>query len=389
MPLTPNGYQPKRSVEWLAELRTALEIEFNGGAPLDWPGRDSVLGALSAVLAARLGELDGGVIASLATFADPNDAVGQFLDNHLALLGGVRRDATFSTAQLITTDASNTTGAGIPAGTVFQSSDLRPTTWISVADAFVPDPITVRAQVRGSVAAAPNTITRIVTSTAGVVAVTNPVSAARGLPVESDDEARSRRLALLAGSGSSTLGAIRARVAASVPDLRRVAVVENTSDITQTIEGITLAPRRIGVVVWPPLLVPADFDRVAQAIYDTKPAGIGVQMLAESGTAIDVNGGQIDVHFAFPAVVNVDVALILTYSGTRTQASVNADARARTTAYFDGLRPGERVSRLQVIARLASIPGLLAVNPVFNAVLGQDIVLGAAQIAQLGTLTPP
>lgn len=204
-------------------------------------------------------------------------ATGQSLTNLAELTGVVRLSATKSR---VTATVSLTAGTTLPAGSEARVPGSA-TSFVTLADVTngTASPanidVVMEAVETGPVRANAGTLTEIVVPVSGWTAVTNALDADIGRSDETDTELRVRREEEIRISGASNIDAIQAHVSA----VEGVISAKGTED---------LVSNTFNIVVWDGSPPAADDDAIAQAIWDSKPAGIA-STGSETGTALDAN----------------------------------------------------------------------------------------------------
>jgi hypothetical protein len=147
-----------------------------------------------------------------------------------------------------------------------------------------------------------STLTVIATPVAGWSAITNPADAFfLGSDLETDAALRLRRELELRAKGNAALEPIRQRVLDSDPGaIAQASVFQNDTDVVD-VNG--LPPHSIEVLVQG-----GDSDKIAQAIFDSKAAGIQTYGTT-SGNAVDPEGDVQVMFFSRPTVLNVYVTV--------------------------------------------------------------------------------
>lgn len=148
----------------------------------------------------------------------------------------------------------------------------------------------VIAEEVGALPALAGTLIEIETTVDGLDSIFNRYDLTTGRDEESDTELRQRYLESLTVTGVGTLDAIVAAVK-RVQGVSDASGVENDTD-TATTEGIP--PKSFKIVV-----VGGQNDNIAQAIWDTKPAGIKA-FGSIFGTAYDLGGLEHNIYFSRP-----------------------------------------------------------------------------------------
>lgn len=265
---------------------------------------NSVIGELLGIFAERLHELWVGERDVYNSFT-VGGATGQSLTNLSLLTGVLRLPATKSR---VTATVSLTAGTILPVGSEARVpgslSSFLTLTEVENATAF-PDTFDVEMEAveTGEVRANAGTLTEIVVPVSGWTAVTNALDADMGSDDETDTELRVRREAEIRLQGSGSIDAIQADVA-EVDGVLSARATEDTFNHT------------FNVVIWDGDPSGADDDEIAQAIWDSKPAGIE-SVGSDSGEATDSNAAvhtvefdradQKEVYLHFNIVTNEDV----------------------------------------------------------------------------------
>lgn len=242
---------------------------------------------------------------------NPDAAEDFLLDADCALTGTIRGEATKSTVKLSLNLDLNTT---IPAGAIV-SVDGEPTIQF-VTDEDVTSTTagnyigSASCTVLGRTIAIANTLTVIQTPTVGWNAVTNPRDAIPGQERDTDPELRVRRVNELEASGAGTVDTIQAKVASITNDdgskpVLDSKVYENVEDYISP-EGIPA--HAIEAVIYDGPASSAPNDSVAQAVWDTKGAGITAFGNA-TGTATDKKGNPQTIAFSRAAIINGKLAI--------------------------------------------------------------------------------
>lgn len=311
--ITPQGFVIKRLEDILQGIGDKQRAAF--GALLD-TATETELGQLNGTFASGLAECWELLEACYHGF-DPDAAADYLLTVLAALTGTERRAAKKSEAEL-TLNLDD--GVTVPAGSLVAHSarpDIIFETLVDVTNSSgITDDFQVDAECTqtGPTVAGNGTLTVIVNAIGGWNSVTNAEDADVGRNIDNDIILRQRREDQLALRGGSTLAAIKADLLdvssnEALSDMRSVAVLENTDDITVD----SLPPHSFEVLIDDGDTPTIDNDLIAQIIWDGKPAGIATYG-SESGTAIDDNGDSQIVNFSRVTLrpVYIDVALTTT-----------------------------------------------------------------------------
>ena len=166
----------------------------------------------------------------------------------------------------------------------------------------VTSPIEMSSLEKGEIPAPAKQIEDIKTFVSGVLTARNLLEGSLGSTRETDAELRVRRNITLGVVGSSSVQAIYTRLLL-VEGVRSTTVLENYGD---AVDGDGLAPHSIKAIVEGG----ADQD-VAQAIFDTKPVGTGLNG-TESVPIEDSQGFSWDILFERPTVITIYIEITLT-----------------------------------------------------------------------------
>lgn len=230
-------------------------------------------------------------------------ATGQALDRKVALSTLSRAAATPS---VVTATVNLDAGATLPLGSEAHPDGNPSAVFSTFADLNNPGPtaddfdIQMVALDYGPTRANAGTLTQILTPVVGWNSVTNAEDAALGSDIESDSALRARYMRSAGGKGLRTIDSV-VQAAQSVSDVAQALVFENPLDVNDPVSGAP--PHSIEVVILGPT---ADANDVAQAIWDTKGAGIAT-FGTDSGTATDSNSNGQTVHFNHVSVMDIHV----------------------------------------------------------------------------------
>lgn len=186
--------------------------------------------------------------ATLANQINPNVAGGIFLDAIGALLGISRIGAQSSTALC---NLMGIAGTVIPQGSQAQDS-VYGDVWQSVSDVTLSSigtaSVVFAAINPGAIATGANTITQIISTVLGWETITNPSASTVGTAMQSDQQFSIYRNFTLALQGMGLAEAITSALYAT-SGVKSLTFLENISDITQIINGVTMVPHSLYVCV--------------------------------------------------------------------------------------------------------------------------------------------
>lgn len=376
------GFRAPRATEIKADLQAAIDNAF--GSPQDY-SRDRILGVLVSTFASTLGGLFQ-LAQAVYDARDPNNATGAQLEAIVGLRGITRNPATAARlpANIERTDTGDTSSAiVIPAGFVIRSLDdgsdwaTSDTATIGVGETDVD--VTLVAQVAAAQTQSANAVSSIVTPLAGIGTVTHDAlpgatGSTAGTDEETDDELRLRWRAALTQS-SSIYDAV-----AELDYVDHVAVLDNDTSATATIDGVSVAAHSFCVVVYPDIAT-ANEEEFAGVIAAAKPAGIGA--VGNQGP-VDVDG--VNIYWRHVTEVTVDVVVTLTVETNTAQADVEAGVEDVIGTHFAGLDPGEDVFSARVLSDIVrQYSTTQTITVTVDA--GSSVAVAATEIATAGTVT--
>lgn len=287
--LSGTGFEIETIEEIVGDISSAMRTKIS---PTVDTSAQSVLGQLAGIYAEREYNLWVAVRDVLVAFTVAG-ATGQALTDLCILTGVLRLSATKSR---VTATVNLNGGVTLPAGSQARvtSADVSFETIADVTNAGgspADVAVVMEAVETGAVRANAGTLTEIVTPVVGWNSITNALDADMGQDDESDTALRLRRETELRIQGSGSIDAIQADVS-RIDGVISARATENTGAHT------------FNVVIWDGDPSSADDDEIAQAIWDSKPAGIE-STGSDTGTAVDING--LDRTVAFDRAEELEV----------------------------------------------------------------------------------
>lgn len=437
--------------ETVASIRARLDADVNAGvAPTSPDFVDTTEGGvysdLAQAFALECSRLWDALASDTIAAIFPAYSWGTYLDQHGALIGVARKDASKATGEVT---FSGTNGTLVPTGTVvavLQSDpdadavEFRTTASGTIASGTLT--VAVEAAEAGATGnAAASTVTVLLSPVSGVSAVTNALPITGGADVETDEDYRTRvTAAYLAPQGAGTVadyerwaleypgvgfataeplwggaGTVRVIVTDAANDPVSQTVIDGLQAVldppaastllngTQSVAGATITvDSTTGFRAGPDKIVVGG----SQVISYTGLTGTTFTgCTGGSGTVTDntpvTQGGQgagrapigAIVTVATPAGLTITVAATITYetgysaTGTSGTVAIGDAIKAAITAYIDGLKPGGDVIRNHVIAAIFSVVGVLDVTALTLNGSATNAAVAATQVAATGTIT--
>jgi uncharacterized phage protein gp47/JayE len=290
--LTPQGFNRKKYEDILLTMETQARALFGENVNLSVR---SPLGLFIKVVAWTVS-----IIWQLAEkvyySAYVDDAEGIQLDKTAKNIGIVRRGPEKATGIITVsgTEGTEITPYNLTVGTLDNITYVPAET--KTIDATGQVDVSIVAVAYGTIGNVPGgTITQIITPIAGVDSVTNAAATSGGRNAETDEEFRDRYYNSTSKAGASTIDSITASLL-NAQDVRTALVKENT---TMAVDSDGRPPKSIQCYVLGGVKA-----SVAQAIFDTKPAGIETYG-TESEFVTDISGRQHTVKFSYATVKNI------------------------------------------------------------------------------------
>jgi uncharacterized phage protein gp47/JayE len=211
----------------LAQRQADYRAIYGSDIVLDSDTQD---GQAVAIEAQAVHDVNQACIAVYTSFS-PATALGAALSSNVKINGIARKVATAST---VTVTVVGVAGTVITGGIIGDNLGLG-TQWALPATVTIPSGgsigVTATCTTVGATAAAPGTLTSILTPTAGWQTITNAASATMGVPVETDVALRLRQSQSVSVSSVTPLLAIKAATQA-IAGVGRVEVYENDTNST-------------------------------------------------------------------------------------------------------------------------------------------------------------
>jgi hypothetical protein len=238
--------------------------------------------------------------ANLANQINPNISGGIFLDAVWALTGGERSQGDSSVVEV--------TCLGVDSTIILVNSFIQDSAGVrwynktaGTIGAVTPGEVTISfySVDKGPIEAGANTLTTIITTTAGWTSCTNPAAATLGSLTQSDASARNERRNTIGIQGLSVAAAVSGRVRA-LENVKSLSYRENNTDSPATIDGKLIDARSIYVCV-----DGGGNTEIANELLESKTIG-GGWTGAITVPVIEASSGQsYDVKFDRPTEIQI------------------------------------------------------------------------------------
>lgn len=324
--ITPDGISAPDKADVVAQLQSSFWQIFGSDAVLDDDSQD---GQLLGVFAQAITDLNDLAIATYNAFS-PSSAQGAGLAS-VVKINGLTRDVTSNSTAIVSVAgaAGTTINNGLVGDNLGLGTQWALPTVVTIPDAGTID-VTVTATAEGAVAAAPGSLTRILSPTLGWQSVTNADAAEPGNPIEDDADLRRRQAQSVANPSQTVLGGIKGSVA-GLSGVGRVEVYENDTDAP---DGNGIAAHTIAVVV-----AGGDATDIATTIALHKTPGGGT---AGTVTELVIDSKGVPSTIRFYPLTNVALTLTINLHPLAGYVSTTGDAiKAAIAAFLNGLDIGE------------------------------------------------
>lgn len=334
------------TVESAAEVQTAIEGDWisafngNGLPPLD-VDPETPAGQLIASITALVHAKDTEILY-LANQFNPLTSEGRWQDALGKIYFLSRKMAEPTVVECACMGMYNTV---IPAGSIVQSDDgyqLR-----SLDAATIPASGTINIEFEtietGPISIPAGSVNTIVTTIPGWDTVSNASAGVLGRDVETRTEFETRRYNSVATNAHGSVSAIQGTIA-GIDGVLDCKVLENSTDNSMTILGVSVDPHSICVCVYG-----GDGTDIAEAIYRKKDAGCGTTgSTTVTYTDHDFNDSVYSYSILRPIVVDVKMVVTIKNTGSL-PASISDDIKSALIEDFYGLRENARVGLGQTL----------------------------------------
>lgn len=322
-----------------ADIRVGVFADWNeafGGA-LN-PAASTSQGQLTDAQTAMLGALND-LFLYYTNQVDPQYASGRMQDA-LGRLYFITRIPALPTVVIAT--VTGAVGTVIPIGSLAQASDTSIFQSLSAVTIPVGGAISVdfAAVVSGPTPCPAGSLNIVYRAVPGWDSVTNPADGIIGNNVETQQEFEERRGETVEGNATGILGAIRANVRNNVPGIIDVYAIENDTNTSATIGGVSVAANSIYVSV----VGGSDTD-VADKIWRKKPPGAsytGTTTVVVSDTSYPIPYPTYSVKFTRAASLPIYFEVEIT-NGPSVPADAVAQVENAIISAFGGNDGGSRV----------------------------------------------
>lgn len=366
----PTGLTTATQAELVAQFTAALQTIYGPDIDLDSNTPDGEWMMEIIQMALDLEDL----LVQINNMFDPDFALGNILDQRVAINGIQRQAGTFTVTNitLLVTQALNLFGIDQEAQAPFTVADnagnqfvLQVTQNIATPGMYV---FSFQAVKPGAVLTVPNTITVPVTIVLGVQSINNPTAATSiGLNEESDAALRVRRQKSVSLASQGYLAGLLAALE-NINGVTSAFVFENDTDATD-IDGTP------GHSIW--VIVAgtgADAD-IANAIYTKRNAGCGMRGNIVY-TIVQVNGLPFTVQWDIVIAETLFIAFTATSINGTTPPNVGAIRAALPTSFVPGVNEEVDINHLATKVQLTD-PNCLVTNAGFSTGATQKLNFSA------------
>lgn len=196
----------------------------------------------------------------------------------------------------------------------------------------------------GTIQAPAGSVDRIITPVSGWSSTYNPLALVTGREIETDVELRERAVLTRTSSGKATVDSIKSALL-NVTGVSSVAINEQYVSMGDNVNGQPMGSIQLTIAGG------VDDNDIAQAIWDTKPAGVEVWGVADAslvtGTATDISGTTHSIDFNRPTAYGMTVSVTYYIFDSTSYPATDAEAydaiKAAVLAFGNSLGAGEDV----------------------------------------------
>lgn len=330
----PNGITGPSYAEILASLQASYRTIYGNDIYIEPDSQD---GQIIAIFAQAIFDVNSAAIFVYNNFS-PATAQGAGLSTAVKI-NGLQRHVSSASQALVTIVGQ--AGTTITNGLVGDNLGLN-TQWALPASVVIPVSGTIDETVTstadGNVAAAPNSLTVILTPTLGWQTVNNAAAATLGAPIETDAQLRQRQSLSTSVPALSVLDAILGGVA-NLAGVQRITIVENDTDST---DGHGIPSHSFSLVV-----LGGDAQQIGDTIARYKTPGTGTYGSTSVDT-VDSRGIPNVIDFNYLSVVQLDVHV--TIKALTGYVSTTGDLlKQAVVGFINGLDIGETSYYLRLV----------------------------------------
>jgi hypothetical protein len=378
-----SGFVAPRAADFSSLMRDGVDAELaDRGLPtIDWDS-DLTFSVFIDVVSVHLGDL-AEAAQGLHDAGNPNNATGVHADDIGSIRGVPRRDATQSTA---TVTLGGTAGTIVVEGKKVRGGGEDGTAvWELTEDCTIPGDVIVQAVEAGATLADPTEISEIVTPVAGWTSVTNAAAATPGRQRETDAEYLARQARSLANQGSGTLAAIQARLL-QLDYVQGAYVVNNRSASVASVQGLSLQPHSVSVVLYPSTLTDDQKADVAELLYRHVDPGTYLNGTVTS-QVVRGDGYEETVRWSWASTLTVNVAIVVVLETGYELADVETPIDELVTEWWaENARLGQAIDDIDLECEIADeIDGVRRVTVTLNS--AAFVAPDADEFPTLGTIT--
>lgn len=322
---------------------------------------------------------------------DPDNAIGNVLDQRVAINGIQRQAGTYTTTNItvVTSQSVNLYGLDQEDQEIYTVADNAGNKWFLETTELGlgpgSDSLTFRAETPGENLTIPNTITVQITIVLGVTSVNNPTTyLILGTNEESDANLKVRRQKSVSLASQGYLAGLLAALE-NVPGVTSAFVYENLTNETNS-DGVP--GHSIWVVLAESGAAPVD---IATAIYDKRNAGCGM-FGDESYTLTQVDGSPFTLYWDEVVQANLFIYFMATSLNGTTQPNIEAIVAGLPAIFNPAVNEEVNINGLATLVQQID-PNTLVTGAGFSTGIDQEIAFsgvaasGTFQISYNGNLS--
>jgi len=375
-----NGLQTSTRAELIAFYTSQFQAIYGADINLDSDSPDGQL--MNVFVQASLDLQD--LITQVYNMFDPDNAIGNILDQRVAINGIQRQAGTFTVTNVTVINSASVNLYGIDQLTgpnpqpVYTVSDNAGNKWELQTTQLGVSPGThaysFQSAVPGAVLTTPNTINVPVTIVLGVTSINNPTTyTTLGVNEETDAQLKIRRQKSVSLATQGYLAGLLAALE-NISGVSSAFVYENDTSITN-VDGVP------GHSIWVIVAGTGANADIAQAIYTKRNAGCGM-FGSTSFTVTQVDGSPFVIYWDTVVTQNLFISFTATSINGITAPNIAAIRSGLVTSFVPGVNEEVNINELATLVQQIDSNTLVTV-PGFS--LARTQILTLSGIAASGT----
>lgn len=341
----PTGLTTATQAELLANFTTDYQVIYGNDINLD---QDTPDGQMMMIFIQAVLDVED-LLTQIYNMFDPDNAVGNVLDQRVAI-NGIQRQAgthTMTNVTVVTSQSITLYGADQSVNAPYLIADNEGNQWELLTTISLPSDgtyvLAFEAAVPGAILSVPNTITVPVSVVLGVVSVNNPTTyTTLGLNEETDAELKVRRQKSVSLSSQGYLQGLLAALD-NISGVVSAFVYEN---VTGTTDGDGIPGHSIWVIV----SGAASPVSIANAIYTKRNAGCGMKG-TQTYNILQADGSNFTIRWDFVTPENLFIKFTATSLDGVNPPNISAIKAQLVTLFVPGVNQQVNINELSTLVQ--------------------------------------